>query len=220
MTESAEDDKQRLQLVFTESTLAPLQNLDVSECHLEGKPACLSLPTNLTIVSICNCSFELGPEVWLSAAVDGATHLKNLTFTHALETLPVNVCRLSNLQRLDLQGNRLRDLPPEIVQLVSLDSLILYDNQFQDIPEALQHMTHLKYIDCRCLTMRQLTRPLTFLTSFTNLENLSLREPAECWNSASMFRIGQLQVLFDEAFMDRQPSERPTVDFRSNLCIR
>ena len=109
--------------------------------------------------------------------------------------------------------------PSEIVQLTCLEVLNLYDNQFQQIPEALEHMTHLKYIDLRCLTMMQLARPLDFLTSFTNLGSFTLIEPAERWNCTSMFLIGQLQVLFDEAFLDRQPSERPIVEFGSNLFI-
>ncbi|XP_033121731.1 caspase-8-like [Anneissia japonica] len=60
----------------------------------------------------------------------------DLNYRH-LQRLPVQVCKMTDLQWLNLNVNRLCDLPKEITQLIKLRWLYLESNKFESFPAIL-----------------------------------------------------------------------------------
>ena len=189
--------------------LSSLCKLALTACHMTSMPVSLRLVSSLTRVKFENCSFTL--DDWLNQALEGATQVESLTLRNSCsDSIPNSVFQMVGLQKLKLPFSFLTDLPTEIVQLSNLTRLDLSDNDLSCVPQALEQMTHLRTIDlAACAESFQLTRPLTFLTAFHNLDYISIGSFVQSWNSLSMFYIGQLNAALVEAFKHRVPTERP-----------
>ena len=73
------------------------------------------------------------------------THLKKLRlFNSNLESLPVSIRNLVNLESIDLTGNRLTEIPAGIFELDGLKRLILDDNQITIIPNSINNLVNLE----------------------------------------------------------------------------
>jgi hypothetical protein len=96
----------------------------------------------------------------------------NLAINHVL-TVPNEICLLSNLKYLNLQGDffvnytlKIKDLPADLGNLTNLESLILSDNVIENLPESLGNCTKLETLDVKDNLLS------TLPTSFGNLQNL------------------------------------------------
>ena len=189
--------------------LSSLCKLVLTACHITSLPVSLRLVSSLTRVKFERCIFTLVN--WLHQALEGATQVTSLTLRNSCDDgVPDSVFQMVGLQKLKLPYSGLTDLPAQIVQLSNLTRLDLSDNAMSCVPQALEQMTHLRNI---CLVANaesfQLTRPLTFLTTFHNLAYISICSYRQPWNSLSMFYLGQLDAALVEAFKHRIPTERP-----------
>ncbi len=203
---------QSLHITFGQP-LSSLRKLSLTDCHITSMPVSLRLVSSLTRVKFERCSFTLAN--WLHQALEGATQVTSLTSRCSGEDgIPDSVFQMVRLQRLKLPYSDLTDLPAEIVQLSNLTCLDLIDNDMRSVPQALEQITHLRSIDLSTNAGTfQLNHPLTFLSTFHNLEFISICSCEKPWNSLSMFYIGQLDAALAEAFKHRIPTERPQCDF-------
>jgi len=88
-----------------------------------------------------------------------------------LTTLPESIGKLSSLQKLDLEGNKLTTLPKSISKLTSLQELKLWDNQLSTLPESIGQLSSLKLLR---LESNQLTTLPESFSQLKSLENISL----------------------------------------------
>ena len=58
--------------------------------------------------------------------------------------LPTSIQRLTKLEKLDLDGNKLTELPAEISDLRELRELSMSNNQLVGFPTSIQRLTKLK----------------------------------------------------------------------------
>lgn len=74
-------------------------------------------------------------------AIGKLTQLERLDLSdNCLRELPPAVEKLTRLQYFNVGGNELRQLPHEIVHLVNLRTLCLQDNRFKEIPSHIAHL--------------------------------------------------------------------------------
>ena len=66
-------------------------------------------------------------------------------YNNKLQSLPKEIGRLINLQRLDLSYNELQSLPKEIGQLINLQFLNLNDNKLLTIPLYFNDKTDVRF---------------------------------------------------------------------------
>ena len=203
---------QSLHITFGQP-LSSLRKLALTDCHITSMPVSLRLVSSLDRVKFDSCSFTLVE--WLHQALEGATQVTSLTLRSSCkDSIPDNVFQMAGLQKLKLPYNELTDLPAAIVQLSNLTCLDLSDNDMSCVPQALEQMTHLRNIDVTTnADSFQLNRPLTFLSTFHNLESIFICSFKQPWNSLSMFYIGQLDAALAEAFKHQVPTERPQCNF-------
>ena len=108
----------------------------------------------------------------------------NLSFK-GLERLPSEVGSLTQLQNLELFGNKLSDLPYAISNLTKLSTLGLWYNQFQEVPKELFQLTNLTALDLFENQLESIPSEIGKLTKLTNLDlgNNQIRHlPAEIEN--------------------------------------
>ncbi len=185
-----------------------LCDLRLVDCRVTSAPVPLKSLPNLTRVSFTRCDFDV--HSWLSEALGGAAQNQILKLKCVLiKMIPRSICWMSGLKQLNLQFSSLQDLPAELVHLTNLEVLDVSENDFTSVPEVLEQMTHLQDLDIMCCDFIQLTRPLTFFSTFANLRSLSLSAPRQWWNSSSMFHLGEMQAALDKAFMHRSPTDKP-----------
>ena len=189
--------------------LSSLRKLALTDCHITSVPVSLSLVSSLTRVKFARCSFTIAN--WLHQALEGATQVTSLTLRSSCEDgIPDSVFQMVRLQKLKLPDSQLTDLPAGIVHMSNLTDLDLSENKMSCVPHALEQMTHLRSINLSAnADSFQLNRPLTFLSTFHNLQIILIRNFRQPWNSLSMFYIGQLDAALVEAFKHRVPTERP-----------
>ena len=190
-------------------SLSSLCKLSLNNCHVVSMPVPLKNLSNLTKVSFDSCEFVLGESIWLSEALEGATQIRSLVIDSVLRhSFPHSVCQMVGLVQLRIQYTLLSDLPNEFAQLRHLEDLDLSSNNLSCVPTVLEQMTHLRNLDLTCASDgMQLTRPLTFLSAFDNLESFYLSQRA--WNSVSSFHIGELQAVLKDSFKHRLPTNKP-----------
>ena len=190
-------------------SLSSLRKLSLNNCHVVSMPVPLKQLSSLTKVSFDSCDFVLGETIWLSKALEGATQIRSLVFDGVLRhIIPHSVCQMTGLVQLKMQYTLLSDLPNEFAQLRHLEDLDLFNNELSCVPTVLEQMTHLRNLDLTCASRSmQLTRPLTFLSAFANLESFYLSQRA--WNSVSSFHLGQLRAVLIDSFKHRLPKDKP-----------
>ncbi|MBI3212019.1 MAG: leucine-rich repeat domain-containing protein [Simkania negevensis] len=86
-----------------------------------------------------------------------------------LTTLPMEVCKLVSLQRLNLAGNCLTSLPKEIGDLVALTSLWLKDNRLTSLPREIRNLTALRFLTLHNNRLTSLLQEIGNLTALTQL---------------------------------------------------
>ena len=192
--------------------LSSLCKLALTACHITSMPVSLRLVSSLARVKFERCSFTV--DDWLHQALERTTQVTSLTLRNSYDGVPDSVFQMVGLQQLKLPYSGLTDLPAKIVQLSNLTRLNLSDNDMSCVPQTLEQMTHLRYINLEAnADPFQLTRPLTFLSTFHNLEYIHISCYRQGWNSLSMFHIGQLEAALDKAFKHRVPAERPLCNY-------
>jgi hypothetical protein len=78
------------------------------------------------------------------SAIGQLTNLQVLELTgNRLTSLPPEIGQLTNLANLSLERNQLTSLPPEIGQLTKLERLSLYNNQLRYLPTEMSNLTNL-----------------------------------------------------------------------------
>jgi len=171
--------------------------------------------SSLTRVKFERCSFTHVD--WLHQALEGATQVTSLTLRNSCDDgVPDSVFQMVGLQKLKLPYSGLTDLPAQIVQLSNLTRLDLSDNDMSCVPQALEQMIHLRKIDLMANAKSfQLNRPLTFFSTFHNLQDIFMSTSDQPWNGLSMFYLGQLDAVLLEAFKHRAPTDRPRCDYGS-----
>jgi Leucine-rich repeat (LRR) protein len=118
------------------STLTNLEDLYCENNNLKSIPKELGLLTKLKKLGLLNNNINSMPE-----ELSLLTNLISLNLRgNKLETVKIN--SLTNLARLDLQRNSLRDMP-EIYLLTNLQRLYLNDNQLQYISPEISKLSNL-----------------------------------------------------------------------------
>jgi hypothetical protein len=106
-----------------------------------------------------------------------------------IKVLPPEVGQLTQLQSLNLAGNRLSESPPEIGQLTQLQSLNLAGNRLTELPPEIGQLTQLEWLNLNSNRLTELPPEIGQLTQLQSLyfDNNRLTElPPE---------IGQLTQL-------------------------
>ena len=199
-------------VAFAQS-MRSLCKLSLHDCCITSRPLPLKSLSCLTKIKFDHCEFTF--QDWVAEALEGATQVHKLTLDSMyLTELPYSMCRMIGLRQLDMPYTYLSDLPADFAQLINLETLSISDNDLSSIPIVLEQMTHLKVLDLRyCSDSMQLTRPLTFLSAFVNLDTCCVSEPKQKWSSLSMFYIGQLQAAFADRSRYQLPTDRRKLDF-------
>ena len=195
--------------------LSSLCKLALTACHITSMPVSLQLVSSLTRVKFETCSFTHVD--WLHQALEGVTQVTSLTLRNSCDDgVPDSVFQMVGLQKLKLPYSGLTDIPAQIVQLSNLTRLDLSDNDMSCVPQALEQMIHLRKIDLMANAKSfQLNRPLTFFSTFHNLQDIFMSTSDQPWNGLSMFYLGQLDAVLLEAFKHRSPTDRPRCDYGS-----
>lgn len=170
----------QLQLVPTQvGSYSSLQHLFLRECHaLTGLPVqeLCQLP-NLEYLELDGC-------VGLSDLPEEVLGLTALTYLglkscRVLTELPVHVCKLANLQNLDIRSHVFYKLPPTFGSLTALTSLDLAGcSALAELPESfsnLQGLVDLDVLGCKSLTWHGLPSSCERLIA---LETLNFEGPA------------------------------------------
>ncbi|KAG0053477.1 hypothetical protein BGZ83_001021 [Gryganskiella cystojenkinii] len=133
--------------------------LDLSKRELSEIPA--GLPTSISHLRLAyNSIHSILPIANLTSLVN----LQVLDLCdNGLETLPVELGRLSRLKELHLSNNKLRKLPDAIQKMSSLEVLDIRNNDFYLLNPALGHLKCLKLLDVRNNKLKSLPAPLHML---------------------------------------------------------
>ncbi|TXT58314.1 MAG: hypothetical protein BAJALOKI1v1_1690005 [Promethearchaeota archaeon] len=103
--------------------------------------------------------------------------------------LPSAITTLSNLKKLDLSANSLKEVPPLVYKIETLKLLLLNENQITSLSPSLGNLKNLKRLKIKNNNLNSLPREIT------NLENL--RELRVCNNSLTNLpeHLGKLASL-------------------------
>ncbi|XP_072479667.1 leucine-rich repeat-containing protein 57 [Notamacropus eugenii] len=102
------------------------------------------LTSNLRTIDLSNNKIEHLPP----ALIGKFSLLRSLTLNHnRLAVLPEELCKLTKLETLHLNNNRLTQLPAAFGQLSALKSLSLSGNQLRTVPSQLCSLRHLDVVD-------------------------------------------------------------------------
>jgi len=85
----------------------------------------------------------------LDAVRSGTWTGKELSLSAGLEEFPREILDLSQLEVLDLSGNRLKSVPSDFSRLRNLKILFLSGNEFEDVPEVLGECPSLEMVGFR-----------------------------------------------------------------------
>jgi internalin A len=109
-----------------------------------------------------------------------------------LTALPPEICRLQQIEELDLRGNYITSIPDSISQLINLRSLSFHANRINILPNAISQLVNLEILN---LADNQITVIPDSISQLVNLKKLYLkRNPVEVI-SDSILQLFNLQVL-------------------------
>ncbi|MAA79521.1 MAG: hypothetical protein CL916_09700 [Deltaproteobacteria bacterium] len=129
------------------------------------------------------------------------TTLEELEIDTRMETLPVDFTQLTNLKSLSIRGGNNRSspgllqLPNTIHRLSGLEYLSLNANKLENLPESFGRLTSLKYLKMRTNEFRTFPLEIFALTSLTHLhisDNNLTELPEEI---ASLHLLEELDVF-------------------------
>ncbi len=92
-------------------------------------------------------------------------------FNKEITYLPNSIGKLSNLQKLNLYGNKLKEIPNSIGNLTNLQFLSFRGNKLKEIPNSIGNLTNLQELDLCC---NELTSLPNSIGNLTNLQELDL----------------------------------------------
>lgn len=124
-----------------------------------------------------NTAFEIAEQKIKEAYLTNATQLDlscgwDTANSQKLSKVPTSMGRLTQLEKLDLAGNKLISLPECMSRLTQLQSLDLGGNQLTSVPECLRQLTQLQKLN---LGANRLTNLPEWLTQLPQLKSLDLR---------------------------------------------
>ena len=184
-----------------------LSQFKLSGCCLRSEHVPLQLMPCLTRVGFSRCTIETG---WLDDTLNLATQIQDLKLkVCGLSGVPDSVCRLHNLQALNLSYNNFfTGLTMDLLHLTALTSLKLDDCSLDDVPLALEQMTTLQYFrTIGTADTMQILRPLLFFFACPHLKNVCIMKACTTgldWNAYSMYCICQLQAAVDVVYAGRE----------------
>ena len=108
--------------------------LDLSGQNLSELPAAIGQLTQLESL-ILGKSLKEYEEL-------GERYLQKVSGNH-LQTLPIELCALSKLRKLEISGNPLGRIPDVVTQMTQLEELILIRTDLTEIPEAIGNLLNL-----------------------------------------------------------------------------
>lgn len=139
-----------------------------------------------------------------------------------LSELPAEIGHLTNLEILNLNGNRLTTLPPEIGQLNSLKTLGINDNQLVSLPPEIGQLTNLQSL---YIGNNQLTSLPPEIGQLTNLVELHVANNQLTGLPLEIGRLNNLQISnFNGNSLDSIPAEviaeGTTIDYVRDELLR
>ena len=114
---------------------------------------------------------------------------KELILNCQLTFVPPEISQLTDLEFLDLRGNKLTSLPPEVFQLINLRGIALTGNELSVLPVEIGNLIHLESL---LLSQNKLT---TLPSKIGNLKKLKVLSIAENAIKNLPEEIGQLNSL-------------------------
>lgn len=151
------------------------RTLDLSNADLHSLPRCLFQLTQLQELSLygnelTTLSEDIGllynlKKLYLGRIIWGTPVGNKLSY------LPETICKLSNLENLDVSFNNLSEIPKNIGKLSKLEFFSAIGNQITFIPDSLCSLYKLKTLYLGSNQITSLSNNIEFLT---NLEKLSL----------------------------------------------
>lgn len=128
-------------------------------------------------------------EIIQESALSGELDLSG----RGLTTLPLEICKLTNLRILILRDNQLSSLPPEIGNLSELEVLVVSGNQLEALPPEIGFLIRLKRLDIHSNKIKRLPSQIKRLTNLTSLEFYKNEiEVLPPW----LFKMKQLERLY------------------------
>ncbi len=98
------------------------------------------------------------------------TQLEKLSLhNNQITEIPAAITQLTNLTTLDLSGNQIVEIPATITQLTNLTALNLSLNEITEIPAAIVQLTNLTVLDLLCNQITEIPAAITQLTNLTVL---------------------------------------------------
>jgi internalin A len=139
---------------------------DNNRGNITGIPTWIGDFKNLTIFSIHGHHLQtLPPELC------ALTQLTNLVVSsNWLTSLPPEICHLTQLTDLDVGSSRLTRLPPEIGQLTRLRTLHVHGNQLTSLPPEIGQLTRLRTLHVHGNQLTSLPPEIGQLTNLTELD--------------------------------------------------
>jgi internalin A len=126
-----------------------------------------------------------------------------------LQTLPIELARLTNLQSLDLSSNDIDEIPEVIGQLRNLQFLDLSNNRLSHFPDIIINLINIKTLDLRNNYIDEIPKSISRLKS---LESLYLSSNKLSTFPSIIAKLSNLQLLY---LSDNQLS-----DISSAIIIR
>lgn len=156
----------RLPLSFGQ--MIELLYLDLSAMPLEALPENIGDLQSLKFFRASDIS-EPEMEDYMSKLIGGPMHASKFTSKAGLTELPDSFAQLSELESLQLDGNRFQLFPQEILKLTKLSYLDLSMNAIQEIPEEIGQLDQLTYLKLSRNSFRHLPEGISRLKKLKRL---------------------------------------------------
>lgn len=142
--------------------------LDLSAMPLEALPETIG---GLQSLKLFRASDNSEPEMeeYMSGLIEGPMHVSKFTSQAGLSELPDSFAQLSELESLQMDGNRFQIFPKEILKLKKLTYLDLSMNAIREIPEEISQLDQLSYLKLSRNNFRYLPEGISRLKKLKRL---------------------------------------------------
>ena len=158
------------------------ENVPLKRLHEIG-----SMP-NLKFLSITGVFLQEVPPVILQLK-----HLKGLTISSGLKTIPEKIKTLEHLEYLNMASNSITEIPDWIGDMKNLKTLILRYNPIEEISNNISNCKSLRYLD-----LSYMWKPKSIPESIgliPNLEELYINNSDLYWLPTSVKGLKKLRIL-------------------------